>query len=154
AVADQGRALFGRGALDGATQTLPAVYAMPGVDFHDVAGGSNGFKAAAGYDLATGRGTPYADRVIASLVNSAPTVATVQATVNSRAVGAVAAAVAGARLRLLAELAPTPAAVDLTLAARVDVVAPTATATGVVVDQPALTPLLRPAELPWWSHGA
>src|SRR5439155_7019393 len=64
AVADQGRALFGRGALDGATQTLPAIYAMPAVDFHDVAGGSNGFRAAPGYDLATGRGTPYADRVI------------------------------------------------------------------------------------------
>jgi subtilase family serine protease len=36
AIVDQGRALAGRGSLDGPTQTLPALYAAPSTDFHSV----------------------------------------------------------------------------------------------------------------------
>jgi len=70
AIANQGRALQGKGALDGRAQTLPAIYNMPASAFHDVTKGSNGYKAAAGYDLATGRGSPYAQRVVADLVRA------------------------------------------------------------------------------------
>ncbi len=37
AIVDQGRALQGKGSLDGATQTLPALYQLPAADFHAVA---------------------------------------------------------------------------------------------------------------------
>jgi subtilase family serine protease len=60
AVADQGRSLRGVGPLDGATQTLPYLYAASANDFHDVTSGSNGLRAARGYDLATGLGSPKA----------------------------------------------------------------------------------------------
>ncbi len=36
AIVDQGRALQGKGSLDGATQTLPALYQLPSADFHPV----------------------------------------------------------------------------------------------------------------------
>jgi hypothetical protein len=68
ALADQGRALVGKGSLDGPTQTLPGLYAMAGSNFHDITSGSNGYSAHAGYDLATGRGSPYADRIVHALV--------------------------------------------------------------------------------------
>lgn len=68
AIADQGRALAGKGSLDGPTQTLPALYAFAAADFHDILSGSNGYQAAAGYDLATGRGSPFANRVVKDLV--------------------------------------------------------------------------------------
>ena len=48
--------------LDGATQTLPALYALPSADFHDITTGGNGvFNAGPGYDESTGLGTPVAD---------------------------------------------------------------------------------------------
>jgi hypothetical protein len=68
AIADQGRALAGKGTLDGATQTLPALYQLPSTDFHDITTGSNGDAAHAGYDLATGLGSPIANRLIPGLV--------------------------------------------------------------------------------------
>ncbi len=75
AIADQGRALNGLGALDGPSQLLPDLYALPASDFHDItAGSSNGspsYAAGSGYDLVTGRGSPYADRVAAALAQSA-----------------------------------------------------------------------------------
>src|SRR5262249_3158542 len=37
AIADQGRALSGKGSLDGPTQTLPALYALASTDFHTIA---------------------------------------------------------------------------------------------------------------------
>src|SRR5206468_4419914 len=40
AIADQGRALAGRGSLSGATQTLPTLYALTATDFHTVPGSS------------------------------------------------------------------------------------------------------------------
>jgi hypothetical protein len=81
AIADQGRALAGQGSLDGATQTLPLLYAMSASDFHDVTGGTSDgtprYSAGPGYDLVTGLGTPLADRVVSNLVGTVPaTVAT------------------------------------------------------------------------------
>lgn len=70
AVADQGRNLAGLGSLDGRTQTLPLLYQLPATDFHDITSGNNGFSAAAGYDLVTGRGSPKADLVVAGLLGS------------------------------------------------------------------------------------
>ncbi len=69
AIADQGRALAGKAALDGATQTLPAIYQLPSADFHDITSGSNGgYSAGPGYDLVTGRGSPVANLVVSGLV--------------------------------------------------------------------------------------
>ena len=41
AITDQGRLLAGEGTLDGATQTLPKIYALPSSDFHDVTSGTS-----------------------------------------------------------------------------------------------------------------
>jgi len=72
AIVDQGRALAGLGSLDGRSQLLPALYSLSAADFHDVTIGSStgspSYAATAGYDLATGRGTPVANLVIADLV--------------------------------------------------------------------------------------
>ncbi len=77
AIADQGRALAGMGALDGATQTLPMLYAMPQRDFRDVQSGTSAgvprYSAAAGYDLVTGRGSPLANLVVGDLIASTST---------------------------------------------------------------------------------
>jgi len=79
AIADQGRALKGLGSLDGATQTLPAIYSVSASDFHDITVGSTQFQSAGpGYDLATGRGSPVANKLIADLsgwTSTTPTVA-------------------------------------------------------------------------------
>ena len=70
AIADQGRAIEGVGSLDGATQTLPAIYYAPASDFNDITQGSNGgFSAGPGYDEVTGRGTPVAPRLVPDLVS-------------------------------------------------------------------------------------
>jgi fibronectin type 3 domain-containing protein len=72
AIADQGRILGGLGALDGPTQALPALYALPSTDFHDITSGSStgspNEPAGPGYDLATGLGTPVANRIVADLM--------------------------------------------------------------------------------------
>jgi subtilase family serine protease len=71
AIADQGRALAGQGSLDGATQTLPTLYALPKSAFHDITSGNNGgYSAGPGYDLVTGRGSPVANLVVAGLVGT------------------------------------------------------------------------------------
>jgi subtilisin-like proprotein convertase family protein len=70
ALADQGRVLAGQGTLDGYTQTLPKLYALPASDFHDVTTGNNGHAAGAGYDLVTGRGTPTANLVANGLIDA------------------------------------------------------------------------------------
>jgi subtilase family serine protease len=67
AIADQGRALAGKSLLSGAPST---VYTLPASDFHDITSGSNGYAALPGYDLATGRGSPFAQRVVNDLVGS------------------------------------------------------------------------------------
>jgi hypothetical protein len=66
AIADQGRALDGLGSL---TNAQSLIYNLPASDFHDVTTGSNGSPAGVGYDLVTGRGSPYTDRVVAALIN-------------------------------------------------------------------------------------
>ena len=77
AIADQGRIQAGLAPLDGPSQTLPALYALPAADFHDVtSGNSSGSpteKSGPGYDLVTGRGTPIANLVVAGLVGQSST---------------------------------------------------------------------------------
>jgi hypothetical protein len=59
AIANQGRAAAGLATLNGATQTIKALYAAPSSDFHDITVGSTQFQTAGvGYDLATGLGSP------------------------------------------------------------------------------------------------
>jgi hypothetical protein len=67
AIADQGRALAGGAPLTGYTQTLPALYALPAGDFHDIVSGNNGVQAGPGYDLVTGRGSPIANLLVPAL---------------------------------------------------------------------------------------
>ncbi len=67
AIADQGRALAGGKPLTGDTQTLPALYSLPSTDFHDIVNGDNGYPAEAGYDLASGLGTPVANLLVPAL---------------------------------------------------------------------------------------
>ncbi len=83
ALVDQGRAASGLASLDGFTQTLPALYALPGSDFHDITTGGNGdgYKAGPGFDLVTGRGTPIANLLVPALAGGGislkpPTIAT------------------------------------------------------------------------------
>ncbi len=97
AIVDQGRALEGKGSLDGPTQTLPALYSLPSTDFHTVftpppfspwGGGVNPFgysshgwpflrragKVRAGSstkaNINTGLGSPIGPRLVAGLVAS------------------------------------------------------------------------------------
>lgn len=71
AIADQGRTLIGKGSLDGATQTLPALFSHAPRDFFDITTGSNGVNTAAvGYDLVTGLGSPKARRVAIDLLTA------------------------------------------------------------------------------------
>jgi subtilase family serine protease len=83
AIADQGRAANSQGTLDGFSQTLPKLYSIAQSDFHDITTGNNGgYSAGQGYDLVTGRGTPYANLIANDLIdpagsgNKPPTVAT------------------------------------------------------------------------------
>ncbi len=70
AVVNQGRVLAGAGTLDGPTETLPYLYAMPSADFNDIVSGSNGgYNAGSGYDEATGLGSPKANLLINDLAN-------------------------------------------------------------------------------------
>ena len=68
AIADQGRSLAGQSTLNGPSQTLPSLYALPAADFHDITTGNNGYAAGPGYDLVTGRGSPIANKLVAGLV--------------------------------------------------------------------------------------
>ncbi len=68
AIADQGRVFAGAPTLDGASQTLAALYSTPG-DFNDVATGNNGTTTAVpGYDEVSGLGSPRAGMLVADLV--------------------------------------------------------------------------------------
>ena len=74
-IADQGRILNGLSTLNGATQTLPALYSLPSVEFHDITSGTSlgspQYSAGPGYDLVTGLGTPVANLLIPALVGLA-----------------------------------------------------------------------------------
>ena len=63
AVADQGLAISGKPTLNGATQALPMLYAAPSGSFNDVTSGATG-RAKAGYDTATGLGSPNAGTLV------------------------------------------------------------------------------------------
>jgi hypothetical protein len=88
AIADEGRALAGEGALNGPTQLLPMIYGLPSTDFHDITSGrSDGnpsYSAGPGYDLVTGLGSPVANLVVAGLVGT-PAVASTSTSVTSSA---------------------------------------------------------------------
>jgi subtilase family serine protease len=83
AIVDQGRALAGKGSLDGPTQTLPALYALPSSDFHSVSqfsrvGGLSSWLSflfgpssdGATANIATGLGSPNGRSLIPDLVAS------------------------------------------------------------------------------------
>lgn len=65
---DQARVANGSSTLDGPSQTLPMLYDLPANAFHDITSGNNGYAAAAGYDLASGLGTPNAPVLFADMV--------------------------------------------------------------------------------------
>lgn len=66
AIANQGRKLAGKETLANAEAAL---YAMPNADFHDIVVGDNGQNAAhAGFDLASGLGSPIANLLVPDLV--------------------------------------------------------------------------------------
>jgi subtilase family serine protease len=73
AIANQGRVLTGSATLDGPSQTLPALYALPAGNFHDITTGSNGYPALQGYDLVTGCGSPLVN-LLAPALATPPTV--------------------------------------------------------------------------------
>jgi subtilase family serine protease len=73
AVVNQGRALASLPPLDGSTQTLSKIYALPSKDFNDVTTGNNGYAAGLGYDLVTGRGTPIVNKLVPDLAGLAST---------------------------------------------------------------------------------
>jgi hypothetical protein len=91
AIADQGRALAGKAALDGPSQTLPTIYSMPASNFHDITtGGSTGspsYSCGPGYDLVTGRGSPVANLIVASLVGESTTTTTLVSTASPSVFG-------------------------------------------------------------------
>jgi subtilase family serine protease len=60
ALADQGRALVGKGSLDGVSQALPALYALPSGDFHGVVSFFGGAST-------TGLGTPNGSMLVNAL---------------------------------------------------------------------------------------
>jgi Subtilase family len=64
AIADQGRALEGKGSLNGATQTLPTLYSLPTSAFHAVGSDRSGQAASMGL------GSPNGPILIADLVAS------------------------------------------------------------------------------------
>jgi hypothetical protein len=76
AIANQGRMIAGDGVLTGPTQTLPDLYSLSSADYHDITTGNNGYAATAGYDLATGIGTPIANVLVPALAPVAPVVTT------------------------------------------------------------------------------
>jgi hypothetical protein len=67
AIVDQGRAINGKGTLDGPTQTLPALYRVPATDFLPVGlGGQPGGQS--GYNPAAGLGSPNGPVLVSDLV--------------------------------------------------------------------------------------
>jgi subtilase family serine protease len=67
AIADQGRALEGKGSLDGPTQTIPTLYDISSADFHTIAPRA---RDTGGANTSTGRGTPVGPDLVDDLVAS------------------------------------------------------------------------------------
>ncbi len=82
AIADQGRALDGKGSLDGPSQTLPTLYAVPSTDFHTIA---PRHRNAGGANASTGLGTPNGPALVDDLVGSNVTTPLTTGRVLSRA---------------------------------------------------------------------
>jgi subtilase family serine protease len=84
AIADEGRAIAGGPSLDGPSGTLPILYALPQSFYHDITSGSSTGSphepAVAGYDLATGRGSPVANLIIPALVSPGPALSNIEST--------------------------------------------------------------------------
>ncbi len=70
ALANQGRGAADEPTLDSSspTDTLQALYSLPQSDYNIIGSGSNGYAAAAGYNLVTGLGSPVADLLVPDLV--------------------------------------------------------------------------------------
>ncbi len=71
AIVDQGRALQGYGSLDGSTQTLPALYALPSSDFNPIPPLTYHTVGSATTSAltSTGRGSPHGPTLITDLVS-------------------------------------------------------------------------------------
>ncbi len=69
AIANQGRKLLGLSTLGNVASTLYSLYGSQySTDFHDITSGTAGRnRAAAGYDLVTGLGSPYVQNIISAL---------------------------------------------------------------------------------------
>ena len=85
AIANEGRAAVGKSALRCAATNI---YQLPSTDFHDIASGFNGYPARPGYDLVTGRGTPYVNRIVPDLVKTVVNPSSTGSSVGSVAVAA------------------------------------------------------------------
>ena len=70
ALVNQGRAAAGEANLNGSTPTdaQQALYSLPETAFHKIANGSTESSTAAGYNLATGLGSPVADLLVPELI--------------------------------------------------------------------------------------
>ena len=70
ALVNQGRAAAGESSLNSSspTDTLQALYMLPQSDYNVIASGTNGYFAAAGYNLVTGLGTPVANLLVPDLI--------------------------------------------------------------------------------------
>jgi hypothetical protein len=70
ALVDQGRVAAGGKALNSAspTEAQQSLYSLSQADYNVIAGGSNGYSAAPGYNLVTGLGTPMANLLVPDLV--------------------------------------------------------------------------------------
>ncbi len=74
-LANQGRALAGKASFGTASpnEAQQDLYSVPVSDFHQITSGSNGtFNAGAGYNLATGLGSPVANLLLPDLINATP----------------------------------------------------------------------------------
>jgi hypothetical protein len=138
AIADEGRAIAGLGSLDGRTQTLPELYALPAADFHDITTGSTGvspeYAAGTGYDLATGIGSPVANLLIPGLVGYQPTVSGISPATGSTA-GGTSVVITGTDFTgaTVVDFGTTPAtSVVVNSATQITVTSPVTTAAGAV----------------------
>ena len=70
ALANQGRASALEAPLNSAspTDTQTALYSLPRSDYHVISSGTNGFGAAAGFNLAAGLGTPIVNLLVPALI--------------------------------------------------------------------------------------
>jgi hypothetical protein len=70
ALVNQGRSTAGLAALNSSNpqETQQSLYSLSQSDYHSITSGSNGYGAAAGYNLVTGLGTPVANLLVADLV--------------------------------------------------------------------------------------